>query len=100
LQFLEALPIASFKRSCRGNISLLLAWTSVDIDVLLHEMIHIPAEYHIDLQDVFKIEGKGDMAGMSFLAVAIINDVYLSTKDKCTNAMYQQWHRRRILAMS
>jgi hypothetical protein len=75
LQFLEALPIASFKRSCRGNISLLLAWTSVDIDVLLHEMIHIPAEYHVDLQDVFKIEGKGDMAGMSFLAVAIINDV-------------------------
>jgi hypothetical protein len=54
--------------------------------------IHIAREYHVDLQAVFKTTEKGDRAGMGALAAAIIDDSDKDMKDKCMDAMHEQWH--------
>jgi hypothetical protein len=61
--------------------------------MLLRESISIPAEYHVDLQDVFKIEERGVRAGMGYLAAAIIDPSYKEMKNECTSDMHHNWHK-------
>ena len=66
--------------------------TSRDIEMLRRELIHIPKEYHVDLQVVFGIKECGKKAGIGRLAAKIIDDSYLHMKGKCTDAMHKLWH--------
>jgi ribonuclease D len=66
--------------------------TRRDIEKVRHVGIHIPLDYHIDLQAMFKIVRKGDRVGMGVLAVGIIDDSYKDMKNKCMDAMHRRWH--------
>jgi hypothetical protein len=62
-----------------------------DNDMFRIVAIYITPEYHVDIQDLFKIKEKGDRAGMGALEVAIIDDSYKNMK-KFTDLMHQQLH--------
>jgi hypothetical protein len=66
--------------------------TRRDIEMLWHVGIHIPLEYCVDRQAMFKIVEKGDRTGMGALAAAIIDHSYKDMKEKCMDAMHEQWH--------
>lgn len=73
-----------------------ITFSSVDIrgdkTMLARDCISIPAEYHVDIQDVFRIAGMGERAGMGKIAAVIIDPSYNEMKKECTNEMHNQWH--------
>ena len=64
-----------------------------DRRVLARAHMLIPDEYHVDIQDVFKIKGTGpdDRDGMADLAAMIIDESYEDMKKNFTSADHDYW---------
>jgi ribonuclease D len=72
-----------------------ITFASVDMrgdkEKLYREQIHIPDEFHVDIQDVFKIKGQGDRDSMGDLAAVFIDASYKEMKKACTSSMHDKW---------
>jgi ribonuclease D len=72
-----------------------IKFVSVDVrtdkKVLAREWMDIPPQYHIDLQDVFKIEGTPyGRAGMAAMAGKLIDKKYLKMKKEFNHDMFKR----------
>jgi hypothetical protein len=53
--------------------------------------IHIPDEYHVDIQDLFKIKGGNERDGMGDLAKKLIDKSYKHMKKKFPKSGHKVW---------
>ena len=62
-----------------------------DERVLAADWVHIPAGYHIDIQDIYKIEGaKYGRAGMAAMAGKLIHRKFFTMKDGMKDNMEER----------
>jgi hypothetical protein len=59
--------------------------------VLHRAGIHIPEEYHVDIQDMFRIKDDNNRVGMADLAKAFIDESYKDMKKKFPEYMHNFW---------